>query len=169
MSDSKEPRAQIINYSTPENQDVPKTVTLLARSDIVFAAVQNLLEGGENNLHHHKDQDGFWFVLSGRVRFYTVDDEVIGEFGRHQGVLVEHGFPYWFESIGEEPLELLQVEASSRPMKTPAEIKDDRIDHTPTFGELRNQYAYRPRMDRPRLSDRCCPSSAPDDTELKRD
>jgi len=148
MSDSKEPRAQIINYSTPENQDVPKTVTLLARSDIVFAAVQNLLEGGENNLHHHKYQDGFWFVLSGRVRFYTVDDEVVGEFGRHQGVLVERGFPYWFESIGEEPLELLQVEASSRPMKTPAEIKNDRIDHTPTLASFETSTLIDARMDR---------------------
>jgi len=148
MSDSKEPRAQIINYSTPENQDVPKTVTLLARSDIVFAAVQNLLEGGENNLHHHKYQDGFWFVLSGRVRFYTVDDEVVGEFGRHQGVLVERGFPYWFESVGEEPLELLQVEASNRPMKTPAEIKDDRIDHTPTTASFETSKLIDARMDR---------------------
>jgi len=148
MSDTKEPRAQIINYSKPENQEVPKTVTLLARSDIVFAAVQNLLEGGENNLHHHKYQDGFWFVLSGRVRFYTVDDEVVGEFGRHQGVLVERGFPYWFESVGEEPLELLQVEASNRPMKTPAEIKDDRIDHTPTTASFETSKLIDARMDR---------------------
>ena len=148
MSDTKEPRAQIINYSKPENQDVPKTVTLLARSDIVFAAVQNLLEGGENNLHHHKYQDGFWFVLSGRVRFYTVDDEVVGEFGRHQGVLVERGFPYWFESVGEEPLELLQVEASNRPMKTPAEIKNDRVDHTPTLASFETSKVIDARMDR---------------------
>ena len=147
-SDSKEPRAQVINYSKPENQDVPKTITLLARSDIVFAAVQNLLEGGENNLHHHKYQDGFWFVLSGRVRFYTVDDEVVGEFGRHQGVLVERGFPYWFESVGDEPLELLQVEASSRAMKTPAEIKDDRIDHTPTLASFETGKLIDARMDR---------------------
>jgi mannose-6-phosphate isomerase-like protein (cupin superfamily) len=134
MADSKEPHAQIIEYSRPENQDVPKTVTLLARTDIVFAAVQNLLlQGGENNLHHHKYLDGFWFVLSGRVRFYTVGDEVVGEFGRHQGVLVPRGFPYWFESVGDEPLELLQVEASSRPMATPADIKADRVDHTPTL------------------------------------
>jgi len=147
-SDSKEPRAQVISYSKPENQDVPKTVTLLARSDIVFVTVQNLLEGGENNLHHHKYQDGFWFVLSGRVRFYTVDDEVVGEFGRHQGVLVERGFPYWFESVGDEPLELLQVEASSRAMKTPAEIKDDRIDHTPTLASFETGKLIDARMDR---------------------
>jgi mannose-6-phosphate isomerase-like protein (cupin superfamily) len=132
MADSSEPRAQIIAYSKPENQDVPKTVTLLARTDIVFAAVQNLLEGGENNLHHHKYQDGFWFVLSGRVRFYTVGDEVIGEFGRHEGVLLPRGFPYWFEAVGDEPLELLQVEASSRAMLSDDDVKADRVNHTPT-------------------------------------
>jgi mannose-6-phosphate isomerase-like protein (cupin superfamily) len=133
MADHEGPRAQIIDYSKPENQDVPKTVTLLARTDRVFAAVQNLLQGGENNLHHHKYQDGFWFVLSGRVRFYTVDDEVVGEFGRHQGVLLERGYPYWFESVGDEPLELLQVEASTRAMATPDDIRADRVDHTPTL------------------------------------
>ena len=77
-----------------------------------------------------------------------MDDEVVGEFGRHQGVLVERGFPYWFESVGEEPLELLQVEASNRPMKTPAEIKDDRIDHTPTTASFETSKLIDARMDR---------------------
>ena len=67
----------------------------------------------------------------GRVRFYTTGDEVLGEFGRHEGVLLPHGYPYWFEAVGDEPLELLQVEASSRPMPTAEEIKADRVDHAP--------------------------------------
>ncbi len=134
MSENKEPQSQLIDYSKPLDLDVSKSITLLARTDTVFVAVQNLPpKGGENNLHHHKYLDGVWFVLSGRVRFYTVDDEVVGEFGRHQGVLVPRGFPYWFESVGEEPLELLQVEASTRPLKAPEEIRADRIDHAPTL------------------------------------
>ena len=76
MADSNEPRAQLIEYSKPENQDVSKTVTLLAKTDRLFVAVQGLLHGGENNLHHHKYLDGLWFVLSGRVRFYTTGDRV---------------------------------------------------------------------------------------------
>ena len=31
-------------------------------------------EGGENNLHSHKGMDGFWMVLSGKVKFYGPGD-----------------------------------------------------------------------------------------------
>ena len=37
MADHKRPHAQIIDYSKPENQDVAKTATLLARTDRAFA------------------------------------------------------------------------------------------------------------------------------------
>ena len=145
MADHEGPRAQIIDYSKPENQDVPKTVTLLARTDRVFAAVQNLLQGGENNLHHHKYQDGFWFVLSGRVRFYTVDDEVVGEFGRHQGVLLPRGYPVLVRvrrrralgappSRGQHPGDgdpRRHQSRSSRPHTDPGELRDRAPDRRP--------------------------------------
>ena len=74
MSDTKEPRAQIINYSKPENQEVPKTVTLLARSDIVFAAVQNLLEGERITstiTSTRMDSGSFYRVGSASIRWTT--------------------------------------------------------------------------------------------------
>ena len=33
------------------------------------------------------------------------------EFGKHEGIHIPRGFYYWFESCGDETLELLQVEA----------------------------------------------------------
>jgi mannose-6-phosphate isomerase-like protein (cupin superfamily) len=91
--------AKLISYERPAlKAGQPKAVKLLARSDRAFFAVQVVREGGENNLHSHAHVDGFWFVLSGRARFYTTGDELLGEFGPHQGVLVPREYPYWFES-----------------------------------------------------------------------
>jgi mannose-6-phosphate isomerase-like protein (cupin superfamily) len=121
--------AKVINYQRPVlKESQPKAVKMLARTDRAFFAVQVVRDGGENNLHSHKHVDGFWFVLSGRARFYTTGDELLGEFGPLEGVLVPRGYPYWFESCGEDELEILQFEASDIAFGQPNE---DRVDHTP--------------------------------------
>jgi mannose-6-phosphate isomerase-like protein (cupin superfamily) len=121
--------AQVIDYQRPVLKDgQPKAVKMLARSDRAFFAVQLVAEGGENNLHSHAHVDGFWFVLKGRARFYTTGDEVIKEAGPLEGVLVPRGYPYWFESCGEEELEILQFEASDEVLGKPNE---DRTDFAP--------------------------------------
>ena len=118
----KEPMA--FKYRKPDLKAV-KGLVPIARSDIVFAAVQVVREGGENNLHSHAGMDGLWFVLKGKVRFYGEGDKLIGEFGPHEGVFVPRGVPYWFESAGEEELEILQVEAFDR------KVRNTRVDHQP--------------------------------------
>ncbi|MGH3200819.1 MAG: cupin domain-containing protein [Streptosporangiaceae bacterium] len=121
--------AKLISYQRPALKDgQPKAVKLLARSDRAFFAVQVVREGGENNLHSHAHVDGFWFVLSGRARFYTTGDELLGEFGPLEGVLVPREFPYWFESCGDDDLEILQFEASDVALGEP---NADRTDHAP--------------------------------------
>jgi mannose-6-phosphate isomerase-like protein (cupin superfamily) len=121
--------AKVISYERPTLKDgQPKAVKLLARSDRAFFAVQVVSEGGENNLHSHEHVDGFWFVLGGRARFYTTGDELLAECGPLEGVLVPRGFPYWFESCGEDNLEILQFEASDTVLGQP---NSDRTDHTP--------------------------------------
>lgn len=111
-----------------------KAVKLMARTDIGAFLVQVIGSGGENNLHSHAHADGFWFVHAGRVRFYTTDDVVIGEFGPGEGILVPRGYPYWFESVGEQELELLQFDALDRSM-TMEEILADRTDHESSLAE----------------------------------
>jgi len=100
-------------YARPD-EERPKRIVGLARSDIMFCAVQVIREGGENNLHAHTGMDGLWFVLKGRARFYGEGHALIGEFGEHEGVFVPRNVPYWFESVGPEPLEILQAEAIDR-------------------------------------------------------
>ncbi len=121
--------AQLITYERPTlKEGQPKAVRMLARSDRAFFAIQLVRDGGENNLHSHEHVDGFWFVLKGRARFYTTEDEVLGDFGPLEGVLVPRGFPYWFESCGDEELEVLQFEASDVELGQP---NTDRVDHAP--------------------------------------
>jgi mannose-6-phosphate isomerase-like protein (cupin superfamily) len=79
-------------------------------------------------LHSHQHLDGFWLVLSGRARFYTTDDVLLRECGPFEGMLIPRGFPYWFENVGDEELEMLQVEASDTILGGP---NHDRVDHTP--------------------------------------
>jgi len=117
-------------YRRPEVEQ-SKAVVVLARTDRMFASVQVLREGGENNLHSHPHQDGFWMVLSGRARFYGDGDELIADLGPHEGVLVPRGTRYWFESAADETLELLQIEAFSKPLRNRDELINDRVNHSP--------------------------------------
>lgn len=119
--------ATTIRYTKPLEIRHSKAIVKLCASDILMATVQVVRSGGENNLHSHDRLDGFWFVLRGRARFYTEDDALLGEFGKHEGVFVPRGVPYWFESAGDEDLELLQVEATSTPGNS-----GGRTNHAPT-------------------------------------
>lgn len=129
------PKAQVFKYlapALPEGKFEGKVITRLARTDRMMANLQVLKSGGENNLHSHRHLDGFWMVLSGRVRFYGEGDVLIGEFGPREGVLVPRNFKYWFEAVGDEPLELLQVESFDIAIPNYSAIREqERINHTP--------------------------------------
>jgi mannose-6-phosphate isomerase-like protein (cupin superfamily) len=115
---------QIFRYEQPDSQR-EKSIVPLCRTDILRADVQVVREGGENNLHSHTGNDGFWMVLAGRVRFYGEGDALLAELGRHEGIAIPRGFKYWFESASPEPLELLHVVAQAQT------VKDERINYTP--------------------------------------
>jgi mannose-6-phosphate isomerase-like protein (cupin superfamily) len=117
------PRApQKFSYQKPEQQESGKAIVSLCQTDIIRGAVQVVKEGGDNNLHSHTGMDGFWMVLKGAVRFYGPGDEVLGEFGPHEGIVMPRGAEYWFESCGDVDLELLQVVAFDR------DVKNERVD-----------------------------------------
>jgi len=122
-SDTSETKAkrvrahQTFRYEKPDEQSTDKAIVSLCQTDIIRGAVQVVREGGDNNLHSHTGMDGFWMVLKGKVRWYGPGDEVLGEFGVHEGIVMPRGARYWFESIGDEALELLQVVAFDRSVK----------------------------------------------------
>jgi len=134
-----EPVAQPFRYSVPqmpEGRHVGKFVVRLARTDRMLANVQVLRSGGETNLHAHHHLDGFWMVLGGRARFYGEGDAVVAELGPMEGVLIPRHFKYWFESVGDEVLEILQVECAD--LALPVGQPLERQDFAPRTNATRN-------------------------------
>jgi mannose-6-phosphate isomerase-like protein (cupin superfamily) len=97
----------------------------------LFATIQVVKEGGETNLHAHPHLDGVWFVMSGRARFYSDEHTLAAELGPHEGILIPRGAKYWFESAGDEPLEIFQVECADIPFRSHDELMTERKDYTP--------------------------------------
>jgi mannose-6-phosphate isomerase-like protein (cupin superfamily) len=139
MSDP--PQAQVFHYQPPEfPEGRGKGVQLLGRTDLAFVAVQRLkATGGETNLHTHANVDGFWMVLSGRVKFYTTDDVVIADLGPHEGVVIPRNYPYWFGADGVES-EILQFEANVTRQRADEKHDTGRID----IGQRRANQIQRP-------------------------
>jgi mannose-6-phosphate isomerase-like protein (cupin superfamily) len=126
--EAAEAKMKSFKYTEPREGFVRgKVMVPLARTEVLKAIVQVLREGGENNLHYHKNIDSFWYVLSGKVRFYGPGDKLLGEFGRGEGIVTPRGARYWFESAGGEQLELLQVAGTNSPGVTGR----DRVDAAP--------------------------------------
>ena len=100
-----------------------KTSTRLVRTDHINSGVQVVADGGETNLHAHTSQDEIWFVLSGAATFYTEGDEVVAKLSKHEGLLIPHRAPYWFESSSDENLVILRFGAA-----VPEAGPDQRID-----------------------------------------
>jgi mannose-6-phosphate isomerase-like protein (cupin superfamily) len=109
-------RIKTFSYRRPELKRNRAFVPMV-RSDVMYAHVQVIRQGGEQELHSHGALDGFWFVLGGRARFYGDGDVLLAELGRHEGIFIPHDALYWFEAVGDEPLELLQVEARDKTLK----------------------------------------------------
>lgn len=132
-----EKQVKTYSYRKPEGIGSKKARVVLGKGGNVRGVVQVVDEGGENNLHYHTDADSFWMVLRGRVKFYGPDDVLLGEFGPHEGIITPAYSRYWFESSGDEPLELLQVGAFGPDAKT-----SGRTDVSPQHYNVYSGEAY---------------------------
>lgn len=104
-------RIQHFSYQRPDlPAGRPRGIVRLVNTDILLGLVQIFEDGGETKMHSHTGMDGFWMVLSGRAKFYFANREPI-EIGPHQGVCTPRNVQYWFEKIGAQTLEILQVDA----------------------------------------------------------
>jgi mannose-6-phosphate isomerase-like protein (cupin superfamily) len=86
----------------------PRLTVDIYKSEMTDARVLVLDHAGETRLHSHPEQDAVWFVLAGRARFYDEQDRAY-EVGTHEGVVVPTNTKYWFEAVGDEPLEIFRV------------------------------------------------------------
>ena len=141
-TETKAARAPVkFRYVKPGSQETDKAIVGLGQTDIIRGAVQVVRKGGDNNLHSHTGMDGLWMVLKGRVRFYGPGDAVLGEFGPHEGIITPRNTQYWFESVGDEVLEILQVVAFDRA------VKNRRVDVEPQKFEVGAQQRFEGRID----------------------
>jgi mannose-6-phosphate isomerase-like protein (cupin superfamily) len=130
-------RARTYRYDVPEFAGDRGTAKCrLAETDLATIAVKRIREGGENTLHMHPNADGFWTVLSGRVRFYTTGDELVADLGPMEGIVIPRTFPYWFESASEDgtDLEILQVLVCSTPVEGTVRPTIQRVGLAPPRG-----------------------------------
>lgn len=128
-----EARIRVFRYERPSLNEEVKEVSVLSKGRLATLLVQNLKDGGENNLHYHTNSETIWMVLRGRARFYGVGDVLIGELGPNEGILMPGGARYWFEKTGSEDLEILQMMASE-----PTQGSSERINveaHKPWMKE----------------------------------
>ena len=110
-----EANIRFYSYKKPAEFDRKKVSVLLGKSDYVRGMIQVVTEGGENNLHYHSNVDAFWMVMKGKAKFYGPNDEMLGEVGEKEGLVIPRNARYWFESSSEEELEVLLVQAFCDP------------------------------------------------------
>lgn len=121
---------QSFSYRRPElKPGKTRGYVRLVTTDILFGFVQVFEHGGETIMHSHAALDGLWMPLKGRVRFHFDGGETC-EAGPMEGVCVPRGVRYWFEKVGDETLEILQVEARnpnvSNTMETVSATDEDK-------------------------------------------
>ncbi len=122
-----ESKVSTFAYKKPAGEITTKGFVKIGRGEHIRGTVQIVKKnGGENNLHYHTHAETFWFVLSGRVKFYGPEDVLFGEFGPGEGIITPRYSRYWFENSGDEDLELLQVATSPEPG-----LKSGRTDAAP--------------------------------------
>ncbi len=132
-------RLSLFGYEEDPGRDFPKKSIRLSRTDSLTVSAQIINGGGETNMHSHTGEDEAWVVLSGRARFYGVNkdadngEEVVGELGPREGIMIPKGVPYWFESASDEQLEILRVSSIDKSVKSERvnyqPLKDWQVDH----------------------------------------
>ncbi|MBM3345675.1 MAG: cupin domain-containing protein [Betaproteobacteria bacterium] len=101
---------QLFRVEAPEiTPGKTRSISHLCTTDVCFAALQTLSEGGESRMHSHAAMDGFWMVLKGRAVFLSPGGEAF-RLGPMEGIMIPRGVPYSFHQEGEEQLNILQIE-----------------------------------------------------------
>lgn len=134
MSDAKPSVSKYVTPSAEEREGRKKVVVRLAGTDTIRPMVQCVNpDGGETNLHAHPNTDGFWYVLTGRSRWYGEEDELLAELGPNECIMIPRGTKYWFEAASEEPLEILHLAVTDKGIDPRA----DRTDYRPAKQAVR--------------------------------
>ena len=111
MIDTK-PTAKVFDLRTPY-LDKGRTTDMKARTDRMTLAMKVYAEGGENNMHHHPDEDHSFVVLEGQATFHIETDDNVTILGPYGGIMLPRGVNYWFQSTADQNLVMIRVGATS--------------------------------------------------------
>jgi quercetin dioxygenase-like cupin family protein len=71
-----------------------------------LTAAENVIAAGDGPpVHTHADEDEFWWVVEGRLRFLLGDEIASAQAGSF--VFVPRGTPHAFQNVGDQPARLL--------------------------------------------------------------
>ena len=87
-----------------------RNVAAVVRSETQTVLAHVWEKGGETALHSHYGSDASWVVIDGQVKFYGEGDEVMATLEKGGGIYIPRHTKYWFESTGDEPLQILRVD-----------------------------------------------------------
>jgi len=122
-------------YEMPADQGHVKDFVDIWRTEVLGVGVQIVRNGGETNLHAHNGVDSMWYVLGGTAAFY---DEAENKYvlTKNESIVLPGGTKYWFESVGDEALEVLHItgrDPAVVPSRTDVTPIPDRIGRIPHF------------------------------------
>jgi mannose-6-phosphate isomerase-like protein (cupin superfamily) len=81
----------------------------VAKTDLLNVVGMVYAAGGENAMHHHRNEDHVFVILEGEATFHIESDDNIKVVGRYEGVMLPQGANYWFTSTGTDNLVMLRV------------------------------------------------------------
>ena len=118
---------QSVKYGNPSLDGEMINVTqLYDEGDMLQVSVEKIAKGaGDLGLHAHTGSEGAWLVLGGVVRFVGADGESF-DLSANEGVFIPVAEGYGFESVGDEPLEILHIKARDVRIE-----KSERVDIEP--------------------------------------
>ncbi len=81
----------------------------VAKTDLLSVVGMVYAAGGENAMHHHRNEDHVFVILEGEATFHIETDDNVHIVRRYEGVMLPQGANYWFTSTGSENLVMLRV------------------------------------------------------------
>ena len=125
-------RMTVFKYVSPEIPEKRGKVSVnLVRTDIAGFTIQRASKDlGETNMHAHTAVDSNWFVLAGEAEFYGYGDVLIARLGKHEGITIPRGVPYWFKTVSDEPLEIIHATGRT------SEVKSERVNYRPLLDHM---------------------------------
>jgi quercetin dioxygenase-like cupin family protein len=108
MTTTNKTQAKVFEYLNDEIR-AGRGDLILPGSDELSGVIKRYLEGGENKMHCHPNEDHTFYVLDGQGTFRLEDDanEIVVD--KYEAVFLPKGTNYWFTSTGDTTLIILRV------------------------------------------------------------